>query len=646
MERGWYDDVVESDDADNGARRGRLWRLLVCRLDMPRLVLRVSSSRRIPLVLVKCVQQINQNTGQNGGFVVVLFYSYVENDGSCRYYEKRVGIILTRLHLWSLAPHQHFCEYRRPPKRLDPAPARTQPIQATTTPTSHNNAMNLSISLPCISTPQPRDDDVHKQHHASSTPSPSAVNEFHSGTTVNSANCSDVVSDLISDHLVTEYMSCSDGNDDSGGVGSSAVSLPELMEGSNDGDQNDASHKSDNGPAEDSQQQQTTTTRSSSSLSSPSRSRIHATYSAATAFQTTLATTSSPHLHLGSERTVHFHTESLGIKLSRCADGHVRILSIAPYRPMGNETVREGELYEGDVVREVSGVDLRMGIDSAVWKLTVGLIKMAPRPLRVVVASELEEEIVEEEEVADEVKVACNGNVQNAPAEADTANNETNATCKNANKEEDNATLLNLGPKRQIHYFESSLGVKLQHTPEGYVKVHSVTPISNTQPSLPLTRTGNIQEGDMVLEVGGVWDLYYPISIHAWGILVKFIRETRRPLCMVVAEDLGSLCPPSLDRLLESDEESSVEEDEENGEAGDEKNASNADVSVGNDDACDETEPEPNTVQEDVDTQDPEESEKSSPQEHELQAETPEICRVLNQQLSFDALQKELNKAS
>ena len=109
MERGWYDDVVESDDADNGARRGRLWRLLVCRLDMPRLVLRVSSSRRIPLVLVKCVQQINQNTGQNGGFVVVLFYSYVENDGSCRYYEKRVGIILTRLHLWSLAPHQQFC---------------------------------------------------------------------------------------------------------------------------------------------------------------------------------------------------------------------------------------------------------------------------------------------------------------------------------------------------------------------------------------------------------------------------------------------------------------------------------------------------------------------------------------------------------
>jgi hypothetical protein len=81
VERGWYDDVVESDDADDGARRGRLWRLLVCRLDMPRLVvLRVSSSRRSPLVLVKCEIQavINQNTGQNGGFVVVLYYSYVE----------------------------------------------------------------------------------------------------------------------------------------------------------------------------------------------------------------------------------------------------------------------------------------------------------------------------------------------------------------------------------------------------------------------------------------------------------------------------------------------------------------------------------------------------------------------------------------
>ena len=53
-----------------------------------------------------------------------------------------------------------------------------------------------------------------------------------------------------------------------------------------------------------------------------------------------------------------------------------------------SEKIREGQIYEGDVVREVSDVNLRMPIDSAVWKLTVGLIKMAPRPLKFVVARE------------------------------------------------------------------------------------------------------------------------------------------------------------------------------------------------------------------------------------------------------------------
>eukprot|EP00986_Skeletonema_menzelii_P014363 scaffold9470_cov131-Skeletonema_menzelii.AAC.5 len=54
-----------------------------------------------------------------------------------------------------------------------------------------------------------------------------------------------------------------------------------------------------------------------------------------------------------------------------------------------NDMVRDGDIFAGDIVREVNDVDLRMPIDMAVWKMTIALMKMAPRPLKIILAGEL-----------------------------------------------------------------------------------------------------------------------------------------------------------------------------------------------------------------------------------------------------------------
>ncbi len=212
-------------------------------------------------------------------------------------------------------------------------------------------------------------------------------------------------------------------------------------------------------------------------------------------------------LHVGQEREVFFHTDSLGIKLSRHTDGYVRVLSVTPYRSNNDDQqpLRTGEIYAGDVVREVCGVDLRHPIDSAVWKMTVGLMKMAPRPLQLVVARELPKTMEEEE-------------------------NNSSSTSWNTNTIDPR-----FGPTRDIHFLESCLGVKLHHSNEGYVQILSVTPYKSF-PNSPLARIGEVYAGDVVLQVGGVWDLREPIDDTTWSVLIKFIRETRRPLSMVVAD--------------------------------------------------------------------------------------------------------------
>jgi hypothetical protein len=63
-------------------------------------------------------------------------------------------------------------------------------------------------------------------------------------------------------------------------------------------------------------------------------------------------------------------------------------MSVIPDTP-GSPIVRTGYIEVGDVVREAAGVDLRRPITNIMWGDTVALVKMAPRPITMIVAKEL-----------------------------------------------------------------------------------------------------------------------------------------------------------------------------------------------------------------------------------------------------------------
>ena len=92
----------------------------------------------------------------------------------------------------------------------------------------------------------------------------------------------------------------------------------------------------------------------------------------------------------GPEREIVFISEALGIKLNRGPDGIVRVIDVTPEVP-GSPIAREGNIEVGDVVREAGGVDIRRPITNIMWGDTVALIKMAPRPISLIVAKELSE---------------------------------------------------------------------------------------------------------------------------------------------------------------------------------------------------------------------------------------------------------------
>ena len=93
-------------------------------------------------------------------------------------------------------------------------------------------------------------------------------------------------------------------------------------------------------------------------------------------------------LQVGVERPIIFLSEALGIKLNRGSDGVVRVMSVTPDTP-GSPIIRTGYIQVGDVIREAAGVDIRRPITNIMWGDTVALIKMAPRPITVIVAREL-----------------------------------------------------------------------------------------------------------------------------------------------------------------------------------------------------------------------------------------------------------------
>lgn len=377
--------------------------------------------------------------------------------------------------------------------------------------------MNISSITP-ITTPN---EDVIKGQ----TPSPQSVHEFTNqnefridDSTSKPIIRSDVVSDLISDQLVTQYV-CSE------------VGLPSLSE-------EGASPSATDAESTQLQIKEQSSDSSSDTVSSSDAQNEDP-------WSTNPNQTTTPNIILGPERTITFHTESLGIKLSRHTDGHVRILSITPFRSSTNERIRDGELHEGDLIRQVGDVDLRRPIDSNVWKMTVGLIKLAPRPLTMVVATEY----TEVEDVNDATEAIDEGGESRRVCNRCEVTGQSVLPCDSPNSRV-------VGSTRHVVFYQQSLGVKLQHTSRGYVVIHS---LNRDMPSE--ARSGDLKEGDVVLQVGGVWDLYHPISINAWGILVKFIKECRRPMRMVVAdrEYLNCIMSPGGDSSNCSEEEDSVQ---------------------------------------------------------------------------------------
>ncbi len=242
-------------------------------------------------------------------------------------------------------------------------------------------------------TPRSREQDANVTK-GSSTPSPNGVQDFRN-TEITNSNASDVVSDAIFGHLgvvvtdseVIEF--------------SSALTLPELTEAyyeqiDFETDVDDANDNASEDYAINTCPSRSRVNRTKANTKTlPIGQRIlhQALSSLATPVPT--ATDSMPVIHVGNERQVLFYTNSLGVRLNRGIDGYVRVISASK---VDDDQVREGDIFNGDIVREVQDVDLRMPIDMAVWKMTIALMKMAPRPLKIVLAEELFDQNADDEE--------------------------------------------------------------------------------------------------------------------------------------------------------------------------------------------------------------------------------------------------------
>jgi len=94
-------------------------------------------------------------------------------------------------------------------------------------------------------------------------------------------------------------------------------------------------------------------------------------------------------LCIGEERKVLFITEAMGIRLNRGQeDGIIRVLTVKPQSPTSKHK-RRGEINSGDIIREIAGVDLRRPLTYTMWCKVLALMKIAPRPLAIIVANEL-----------------------------------------------------------------------------------------------------------------------------------------------------------------------------------------------------------------------------------------------------------------
>ncbi|KAL7480322.1 hypothetical protein ACHAW6_006016 [Cyclotella cf. meneghiniana] len=293
-------------------------------------------------------------------------------------------------------------------------------------------------------------------------------------------------------------------------------------------------------------------------------------------------------IKLGPERILQFHTTDpadLGLTLTHTpttiamgiSTGYVRITSVS-----SDGGMVEGDARLNDVVVEAAGVNMRRPISDGMWRLTLGLMEVAPRPLEVVVAAEVDEDASPEQDGRDELSNQITGmedekqvgyyqlvtpnkySVVNDPvlsaklyhledscdfshrSPVEAVASPDRADSPDSSLDQSPIVVRNpfldpnrFGPERTIVFRTESLGVKLHRSAsEGVVHVLHVTSYEPPKGSTMLPpRDGDLEEGDAIMEVGGVDLRNQCIGRVEWADMVHFIKYVGRPLEMVVARD-------------------------------------------------------------------------------------------------------------
>ncbi len=283
---------------------------------------------------------------------------------------------------------------------------------------------------------------------------------------------------------------------------------------------------------------------------------------------------------IGPERLVLLHSPDpidLGLRLEYATDGRVRIVyttedndhQVLPQPNNGG--VVEGTVHNGDIVLEAAGVNMRRPISDHMWKLTEGLMKVAPRPIEIIVATEKIENVASEMD-QDGMASVYGASVYGTYYQLELGANAqtTDATLHHLPGEECNSDeegeqphpspevfrnpfqdINRFGAERRILFHTQSLGVKLHRSPsEGIVRILSVTPYkpfgndannnNNDDQKKPVREgpdNGHLEAGDTIFEVGGVDLRGKVIGKLEWADMVHFIKHVHRPLEIIVAKD-------------------------------------------------------------------------------------------------------------
>ena len=247
------------------------------------------------------------------------------------------------------------------------------------------------------------------------------------------------------------------------------------------------------------------------------------------------------------ERLVLFHSpclDELGVDLEHGQDGYVRIVKRQNEDGSFGGTLGlvEGQYESGNIVCEVASVNLRHSISEHMFRLCIALMKVTPRPIEIVVKDEAQDIPQQRSQMysvaGDAVVISASspkGTDDQAEKEAEVDEDHPEITCNPFDDPQ------RFGEERRIVFHTESLGIKLHRSPhEGVVHVLHVAPyqpLPDSKPPREGDNGGHLEQGDVILEVGGV-DLRNKVIGQAeWADMVFFIKSVGRPLEMVVAKD-------------------------------------------------------------------------------------------------------------